>query len=152
MLLKIEQAKLNDLDALYRIERECFTSEAFTKEHIANLLESADAVNLVAKANHEIVGFIVGMIENYGRVTVGHVYTIDVALKYRRAGVGLRLLEELEHVFLDRGVKTSYLEVRIDNKAARELYRKKGYVELEPLENYYAKGRHGLRMKKDLKK
>ncbi|MBI5228808.1 GNAT family N-acetyltransferase [Candidatus Micrarchaeota archaeon] len=152
MSLKIEHAKFNDLDALHRIERECFTSEAFTKEHIAYLLESPNAVSLVAEANHEIVGFIVGMIENYGRTTVGHVYTIDVAFKHRRAGVGLRLLDELEHIFLERGVKTSYLEVRIDNKAARELYRKKGYTELEPLENFYAKGRHGLRMKKELKK
>jgi ribosomal-protein-alanine N-acetyltransferase len=152
MLLKIEQAKFNDLDALYRIERECFTSEAFTKEHIAYLLESLNAVSLVAKTNHEIVGFIVGMIENYGRVTVGHVYTIDVALKHRRIGVGLKLLDELEHIFLERDVKTSYLEVRIDNKAARELYRKKGYTELEPLENFYARGKHGLRMKKELKK
>lgn len=151
MLLKIEQAKLNDLDALYRIEKQCFTSEAFTKEHIAYLLESPNAVSLVAKTNHEIVGFIVGMIENYGRVTVGHVYTIDVALKHRRAGVGLRLLDKLEHIFLERDIKTSYLEVRIDNKAARELYRKKGYAELEPLENFYARGRHGLRMKKELK-
>ena len=152
MHLRIEQAKLNDLDALYRIERECFTLEAFTREHIAYLLENPNAVSLVAKANHEIVGFIVGMIENYGRVKVGHVYTVDVASKHRRAGVGLRLLDELEHVFLERGVKTSYLEVRIDNKAARELYRKKGYIELEPLENFYARGRHGLRMKKELKK
>jgi len=152
MPLKIEKAKLNDLDALLRIERECFTSEAFTREHIAYLLQSPNAVNLVAKANHEIVGFIVGVIEDYGRVTVGHVYTIDVAVKHRRAGVGLRLLDELERVFLERGVKTSYLEVRIDNKAARELYRKKGYTELEPLEDFYARGRHGLRMKKELKK
>jgi len=152
MPLKIEQAKLNDLDVLYRIERECFTSEAFTRKHIAYLLENPNAVSLVAKANHEIVGFIVGMMENYGRVKIGHVYTIDVAPKHRRAGVGLRLLDELEHVFLERGIKTSYLEVRIDNKAARELYRKKGYTELEPLENFYARGRHGLRMKKELKK
>lgn len=151
MLLKIEQAKLNDLDALYRIEKECFTSEAFTKEYIANLLKSPNAVSLVAKTNHEIVGFIVGMIENYGRVKVGHVYTIDVAPKHRRVGVGLRLLDKLEHIFLENNVKTSYLEVRIDNKAARELYRKKGYAELEPLENFYARGRHGLRMKKELK-
>jgi len=152
MPLKIEQAKVTDLAALHRIEKECFTSEAFTKEHIAYLLESANAVSLVAKANHEIVGFIVGMIENYGRVTIGHVYTVDVAPKHRRTGVGLRLLNELEHIFLERGVKTSYLEVRIDNKAARELYRKRGYIELEPLENFYAKGRHGLRMKKELRK
>jgi len=150
MRFKVEQAKLNDLDVLYRIEKECFTSEAFTKEHIAYLLESPDAISLIAKTDQEIIGFIVGMIENYGKVLVGHVYTIDVAAKHRRAGVGLRLLDELENIFLQKGVKTSYLEVRIDNKAARKLYHKKGYIELEPLENFYAKGKHGLRMKKEL--
>jgi len=152
MPLKIERAKLNDLDVLHRIERECFTSEAFSKEHIAYLLGNPDAMSLVARADHEIVGFIVGMIENYGRGVVGHVYTIDVAVKHRRIGVGVRLLDELERVFLERGIKTSYLEVRIDNEAARKLYRKKGYSELEALEDFYAKGRHGLRMKKELKK
>jgi len=152
MPFKIEQASLNDLDALHRIERECFTVEAFTREQILYLLKSPNAVSLVAKKEQEIVGFIIGMIENYGGVKVGHVYTIDVALKHRRAGLGLRLLDELEHVFFDRGVKTIYLEVRIDNEAARALYRKKGYTELEPLENFYAKGRHGLRMKKELEK
>jgi len=152
MPLKIGKAKLNDLDALYRIERECFTLEAFTKEYIANLLESSNAVSLVAKVNDEIVGFIIGAVEHFGGIKVGHVYTIDVALKHRRTGVGLQLLEELEHMFLEKGVATSYLEVRIDNEAARQLYRKNGYIELEPLENYYAEGRHGLRMKKELKK
>jgi len=152
MPLRIEQPKISDLDTLYRIERECFTVEAFTKEHIASLLESPNAVSLVAKADHEIVGFIIGMIEDYGKVKVGHVYTLDVALKHRRLGVGLKLIDELEHVFLERGVKTCYLEVRMDNKAARELYRRKGYTELEPLEDFYAKGRHGVRMKKELKK
>lgn len=151
MPLKIEQAKLSDLDALCRIERECFTLEAFTREQIASLLGSSNAVSLVAKADHEILGFIIGMIENYGRVKVGHMYTIDVAPKHRRVGVGLKLLNELEKLFIQRDAKISYLEVRIDNKAARELYRKQGYTELEPLENFYAKGRHGLRMKKELK-
>jgi len=152
MPLKIEKPKISDLDTLYRIERECFTVEAFTKEHIAYLLESPNAVSLVAKADHEIVGFIIGMIEDYGKVKVGHIYTLDVALKHRRLGVALKLIDKLEHVFLERGVKTCYLEVRMDNKAARELYHKKGYTELEPLEDFYAKGRHGLRMKKELKK
>jgi len=151
MPLKLEQAKLNDLDTLCRIERECFTSEAFTREQIAYLIGNSNAVSLVAKVDNEILGFIIGMIEDNGGVTVGHVYTIDVVPKHRRVGVGLKLLSELEQLFIERGAKISYLEVRIDNKAARELYRKQGYTELEPLENFYAKGRHGLRMKKELK-
>jgi ribosomal-protein-alanine N-acetyltransferase len=150
--LQIERATLNDLDAMHRIEKECFTSEAFTKEHITYLLENPNGVSLVAKRDHGIVGFIIGMVENFGRVTVGHVYTIDVSPRHRRTGVGLQLLDALERVFLKKDVKTIYLEVRMDNKAARELYRKLGYTELEPLENYYARGRHGLRLKKELKK
>jgi ribosomal-protein-alanine N-acetyltransferase len=152
MPMHIELANLDDLETLHRIEKECFKSEAFTKEHIAYLLESPNAVSLVAKANHEILGFIVGVIEDHDKNTIGHIYTIDVAPKHRRIGVGLGLLDKLEHIFVEKDAKTSYLEVRTDNKAARELYRKKGYTELEPLKNYYDEGRHGLRMKKELKK
>jgi len=151
MPFKIEKAKLNDLDALENIEKECFTDEAFTREHIAALIESPNAVSLMAKTDNRIVGFIIGLIEAYGKIKVGHIYTIDVAVKHRRTGIGLKLLDELENIFLEKGVKTSYLEVRVDNKAARELYRKKGYIELEHLENYYSRGARGLRMKKEFK-
>jgi len=151
MSLKIERAAQDYLDALYQIERECFTAEAFTREHIAALLGSPNTVSLVAKTDNKVVGFIIGLIETYDRVKVGHIYTIDVAIRHRRTGIGLKLLDELENIFLERGVKTSYLEVRVDNKAARELYRKKGYTELESLENYYSRGTRGLRMKKELR-
>ncbi len=152
MSLKIEPGKLKDLDALHKIERECFTFEAFTKKYISCLLKSPNVVSLVAKKDHESIGFIIGIIENHGKTTVGRVATIDVSPKHRRTGVGVKLLDELEHIFLEKGVRISYLEVRTDNRAARELYSKKGYNELEPLEDYYAKGKHGLRMKKELTK
>jgi ribosomal-protein-alanine N-acetyltransferase len=152
MPIKIENATPTDLDSLYQIETECFMEEAFTREHLAYLLETPNAINLKARTNHQIVGFIIGIIETYGKTRVGRVYTIDVAAKNRRIGIGLKLLGELEHAFQEKGVKTVYLEVRIDNKAALQLYRKKGYMKLEPLENYYASGRHGLRMKKEIKK
>lgn len=152
MRLRIETATIRDLDALENIERACFTVEAFTREHLACLLETPNAISLAARTDHKIVGFTIGLIETYGRVRVGHVYTIDVTLKHRRTGIGLKLLEELENIFVEKGIKTSYLEVRADNRAALELYRRKGYTEPQPLENYYAKGAHGLRMKKELKK
>jgi ribosomal-protein-alanine acetyltransferase len=151
MAMKIDPASLKDLDAMYRIEKECFTSEAYTWERFAYLLKSPNAISLVAKEDNETVGFIIGMMENYGKTTVGHIVTIDVLPKHRRAGVGLQLLDKLEKEFVGEGVKTIYLEVGIDNQAARRLYAKKGYTELGPLENYYDKGRHGLRMKKEFK-
>jgi ribosomal-protein-alanine N-acetyltransferase len=148
--IAIGQAKIKDLDSIYRIERECFTHEAYTKEHIATLLKNPNVISLLAKINGEIVGFIIGGIENFDKIKVGHIYTIDVALRYRQIGVGQKLLVKLEQAFLKKGALISCLEVRADNKAAKELYHKQGYTELESVKNYYAKGIHGIRLMKKL--
>ena len=147
--ITIQKATVDDLEMLYKIERECFTIEAFSKQHIAYLLENPNAVSLVAQINSEIAGFIVGLIHRHDKMITGRVYTLDVAVKYRRKGVGLRLLNKLEQIFVKRGVKICYLEARVDNVAARELYRKHGYVEVEKLKHYY-EGVHGVRLKKKL--
>lgn len=149
--ISLRHATTNDLETLLTIERECFTAEAYTKKQMHYLLESPNAIGLVATVNKEVAGFTIGLIERHGKTKTGHVYTIDVTAKHRRMGIGLKLLNELERIFLEKGVKTCYLEVRIDNRAARELYRKQGYVELTPLKNFYSVGTHGIRLKKEFK-
>jgi len=134
-----------------KIERECFTAEAFTKEQIASLLRNADVVGLLARVDGEIAGFIIGAIEYQIRARVGHILTIDVVVKHRRKGVGAKVLQAIENAFVERGAKISYLEVRVDNMAARRLYQKQGYEEIEPLNHYYSKGVHGLRLRKQLR-
>ncbi len=148
--ITIQKATVDDLEMLYKIERECFTIEAFTKEQIAQFLENPNAVSLIAQINSEIAGFIIGLIHDQEKTRAGHIYTIDVAVKHRRRGVGLRLLNELERIFIKRGVKVCHLEARLDNVAARELYRKHGYTEVESLIDYYFKGTHGVRLIKKL--
>lgn len=147
--ITVQRATVNDLEILYNIERECFTIEAFSKRHIAYLLENPNTVSLVARVNNEIAGFIIGLIQRHDKTMTGRIYTIDVAVKHRRKGVGLRLLNELERKFEKMGVKICYLEARVDNVAARELYRKHGYIEMEKLRDYYS-GAHGVRFKKKL--
>ena len=105
----------------------------------------------MAQVGGETAGFITGLIEQHGKTRIGHIYTIDVASKYRRIGVGLKLLEEIEKDFTKKGAEACFLEVRFNNLAARKLYRKHGYIELEKLDNYYARGVHGTRFKKKLK-
>jgi len=149
--ITVETAHMPNLDELLRIERECFTTEAFTKEQIEILFRNPTAVGLLARIDGEVAGFVIGMIETYGATKAGHVYTIDVAVKHRRMGVGIKLLKEMEHTFMKKGAETSYLEVRADNQAARRLYRKRGYVEVETLDDYYSRGVQGLRLRKQLK-
>ena len=149
--ITIQQATVNDLETLYEIERECFTTEAFTKEQIAFLLQNPNAVSLVAQIDSENAGFIIGLTYRGNKVRIGHIYTIDVAVKHRRKGIGLRLLKELEQKFVEKGIETCYLEVRIDNVVARKLYRKQGYIETERLKGYYPMKTHGARLEKKLR-
>lgn len=144
-------ADLKDLETLYKIEKECFSNEAFSKQQIAYFLKTSNAVSLVAQVDGKTAGFITGLIEQHGKSRIAHIYTVDVVPKYRRIGVGLKLLEEIEKDFTEKGAEACFLEVRFNNLAARKLYQKHGYIEIGKLNNYYARGIHGIRLEKKLK-
>ena len=145
-----QQASTADIGTLSRIEHECFTTEAFSRRLIMSLLRAPGAVSLLAKENEEVAGFLIGLVDDYGEVKLGHIVTIDVIPKYRRKGIATKLLQKVEKVFQDTGVRTSYLEVRDDNVAARRLYQKLGYREVEVLKGYYSRGGDGIRLEKTL--
>jgi ribosomal-protein-alanine N-acetyltransferase len=146
----VEHATINHLRQFVNLERECFTVEAYTERQISGLLKDPQGFALLARVDDDIAGFIIGLIENMKNHRLGHVVTIDVALKYRRKGIGSILLREMEAIFSREGAEAAYLEVRVDNKSARQLYSEHGYREMGSLENYYSAGTHGLRMFKQL--
>lgn len=149
MSVTIEDASIRHLDRLYEIEIECFEREAFTKQQIAHLLTDYNSVSLVAKVNGEIVGFIIGMIYLERNSLTGHILTIDISPIHRRKGIAQKLLQEIEKIFTEKGVKACRLEVREDNIAALRLYQKFGYKKVAKLKNYYGNA-HGIYLKKDL--
>jgi len=145
----IESASIRHLDRLYTIEKECFDKEAFTKQQIASLLSDYNSISLIAKISSEIVGFIIGMAYYERNMPVGHILTIDVALAYRKRGIAQKLLQGIEKIFREKGLRAVHLEVREDNIAALRLYQKLGYKKIAKLENYYGNA-HGIYLKKDL--
>jgi len=145
----IESASIRHLDRLYTIEKECFDKEAFTKQQIASLLSDYNSISLIAKISSEIVGFIIGMVYYERNMPVGHILTIDVALAYRKRGIAQKLLQGIEKIFREKGLRAVHLEVREDNIAALRLYQKLGYKKIAKLENYYGNA-HGIYLKKDL--
>jgi len=149
MTVTVQDASVKYLDRLFEIEKECFVEEAFTKRQIAQLLTDYNSISLIARKNGEIVGFIVGMIYPEIKAVNGHILTIDVSPSHREKGIGLRLLQEMESIFAQKGVQVCLLEVREDNTAAISLYHKLGYKEIGRLENYYGNA-HGIYLKKVL--
>jgi ribosomal-protein-alanine acetyltransferase len=147
--VKIEDASIKYLDRLFEIEMECFKSEAFTKQHIAQLLTNQNCISLMAKENDKIIGFVIGMVYVEGDILTGHILTLDVSLSHRRKGVGIKLLQEMEKIFRSKQVKVSRLEVREDNVAALNLYQKLGYRKVGRLRHYYGDA-HGIILEKVL--
>ncbi|MBS7621562.1 ribosomal protein S18-alanine N-acetyltransferase, partial [Candidatus Bathyarchaeota archaeon] len=147
--VKIEDASIIHLDRLFEIEMECFKSEAFTKQQIAQLLQNQNCISLIAKENNKIIGFVIGMVYVEDDVLTGHILTIDVSPSHRRKGVGIKLLLELEKIFRIKHVKISRLEVREDNIAALSLYQKLGYRKVGKLHHYYGDA-HGILLEKAL--
>lgn len=148
MEIKIETANLRLLDALYRLEEQCFDEEAFTKRQIAYLLTDYNAIALAAKADTDIAGFIIAQVET-DDTEFGHIITINIAKKYRRKSIATRLLGEIESLLKQRGISECRLEVREDNHSAIKLYQKLGYQRAGKLERYYG-SKHGLYFKKSL--
>jgi ribosomal-protein-alanine acetyltransferase len=149
MHITIEDASIKNLDKLYEIEAECFRQEAFGKQQIANLLTDYNSISLLARIDGEIAGFVIGMLYFGRKVLVGHILTIDVSLVYRRKGIGLQLLQEIEKLFVEKGAKSCHLEVRERNLAALRLYEKSGYRRAGELKNYYGNA-NGVYLKKAL--
>jgi len=117
MDIQLEDGSLRHLDELFEIEKQCFTSEAFSKQQISYLLTDFNSISLIAKVTGEIAGFVILQLENQDDTVFGHIITLNVASRYRRMGVAQRLLLECEVILKSRGVGECRLEVRQDNNA-----------------------------------
>ncbi len=149
MEVKIETASLKLLDQLFKIEEKCFDQEAFSKRQIAYLLTDYNTIALAAKADNNIVGFIIAQVEVEENTEFGHIITINVTPNFRRQKIATRMLHELENLLKQKSINECRLEVREDNHAAIKLYHTLGYQTVGKLERYYGT-KHGLYLKKIL--
>jgi ribosomal-protein-alanine acetyltransferase len=149
MAIKIEDASIRLLGKLYEIEKQCFGQEAFTKQQLTYLFTAYNAIGLAARVNNDIAGFAIARLDIGRNTSFGHILTVDIAPAYRRKGIAQKLLQKIEAIFREKGIKECRLEVREDNVAALNLYQKLGYKKVGKLEKYYGNA-HGLYLQKTL--
>jgi ribosomal-protein-alanine N-acetyltransferase len=80
---------------------------------------------------------IVGMIVVWLLVDEAHVATISTHPDHRRQGIAKKLLTYALRYMSKEGAVTSFLEVRENNLAAQEMYRKFGYEAVGRRKKYY---------------
>jgi ribosomal-protein-alanine acetyltransferase len=149
MEITIADVSIKLLDKLYRIEKQCFEQEAFTKQQLTYLLTDYNTIRLAAFVNDEIAGFIIAHVDIERKAPFGHIITIDVTPTYRRQGIAQKLLQKTEAIFKNHSIKECRLEVREDNAAAINLYQKLGYKKAGTLRKYYGNA-NGLYLRKTL--
>jgi ribosomal-protein-alanine N-acetyltransferase len=132
-----------------RYENEMFGTEAWSadayREEIADVrsrhyLAAVDGEGeLLAWAGVRVVG------------DSAEVLTVGVIPAARRRGIGRRLLRALLTEASARGAREAFLEVRVDNLAARRLYAADGFAQVGRRRGYYDAGRvDAVVMRKEL--
>jgi ribosomal-protein-alanine N-acetyltransferase len=113
---------------------------------------------LVAEEDGEIVGYIMCRVEtgfpNFGLggiIKKGHVVSVAVVHERRRKGIGEALvIKAMENMQSHYGAKQCFLEVRVTNDSAVELYKKLGFETGKTIHGYYADGENAYMMSKKL--
>ncbi len=81
----------------------------------------------------------------------GHVVSVAVLPEHRRRGVASELVEEATQSFIEKNAEECFLEVRMSNRPAIELYKKLGFQETRQIPFYYQNGESAIVMSKALR-
>ena len=126
---------MDDAKEITELEKNIFGVDAYPDYLVEFLINYSDFF-VVACVDNSIVGYICCEIK-LGR---GHVITIAVDDRYRRRGIGSKLMKMFILYALKHGVKEIYLEVSVRNKEAISFYRKFGFEVTGYLPRFYRDG------------
>lgn len=143
---KLRKFNINDLERITSINRACLP-ENYSDYFFLDLHRRFAETFIVAEENGEVVGYIMCRIETglssfvfRGLVKKGHIVSVAVLPQYRRKGIGEALVvKAMENMRLYKA-KHCFLEVRVANTAAVDLYRKLGFEVSRTIRSYYADG------------
>jgi len=145
-IFELRKFTMDDLPAVTRINQVCLP-ENYTDYFFADLARRFPDAFIVAQSNAGIVGYIMCRIEvglsNFGLggiIKKGHIVSVAVMPEQRRRGVGEALVKKGMEGMRKYGAKQCYLEVRITNEAAVDLYKKLGMQVTRTVHGYYADG------------
>lgn len=145
-----------DLDRVMHVNRVCLP-ENYTPYFFMDLHQRFPETFVVAEENGEIVGYVMCRIESgppdWGLLGIskkGHVISIAVLPKHQRKGIGQALMHRAIEGMRTYKVKECYLEVRVSNTPAVNLYKKLEFKITRTLRGYYADGEDAYVMNKKL--
>lgn len=141
----VRQAELSDINDIIKINRLCLP-ENYSFDFFYRILSEFGYACAVGEINGEVVGYLLSRIERPFSSIIGlnpskgHVISIAVLPQYRRKGLGILIMKYGMKKLIEHKVDSIYLEVRVSNVAAVEMYKKLGYYIKREFKHYYRDG------------
>jgi len=142
----LRYADIRDLEALERLEAECFREHRYRAEFLEWILNNPRTATLVWVEAGAIAGSVMILLEN-GQ---SRILSVAVHPSRQRNGIGRRLMDAAERIARERGATVARLEVSTQNAPAIALYRELGYRTEGLLPGYYSWGEDAYSMRKSL--
>jgi len=146
----------DDLENVMRINQVCLP-ENYSTYFFMELYERYPETFIVAEVAGEIIGYIMCRIESglpdfvlFGITKRGHVISVAVLPQYQRKGIGDALMREAMLGMRQYKAKECYLEVRVSNTPAINMYKKLGFETSRTVRGYYADGEDAAIMTRKL--
>jgi len=147
--LHLRPARIEDLDALVRLEEQSFQTDRLSRRSLRRFLLNDGDHLLVAETAGRIAGYIL-LLKHRG-TRLARLYSICVDRGMRGRGIAEALMAAGEDAVRQAGCASLRLEVRADNTAAIALYRKLGYRLFGSISNYYEDDQEALRFEKRIR-
>ncbi|MFC0215590.1 GNAT family N-acetyltransferase [Paenibacillus chartarius] len=121
----VRSFQLADYQPLSGLLEDVLTEECYedTMQAIARQIGWDSDLVLVAEQDDEIVGMVMGTIDN----NTGYFYRVAVANGHQRKGIGKSLIAALKQRFLIRRVNKIMITVDIHNEVVLPVYESAGY-------------------------
>jgi ribosomal-protein-alanine N-acetyltransferase len=146
----------DDLEKVMHINQVCLP-ENYSTYFFMELYERYPETFIVAQVAGEIAGYIMCRIEtglpDFGLLGItkrGHVISIAVLPEYQRKGIGEALMREAMIAMKHYKAKDCYLEVRVGNSQAINMYKKLNFETSRTVRAYYADGEDAAIMTRKL--
>ena len=154
----LREATIEDLPHLLALENRCFTGDRLNRRQFRWLIQKGHAaVQLLELAAPQesaegktLAAYL--LILFHRGTALARIYSIAVDPNFRGQGLGEFLMQQAEVLALDAGFTALRLEVRSDNAAAINLYKRLGYRQFGLYADYYEDHTDALRFQKRLHK
>jgi len=132
--ITIVKMETDHLEAVVEIEKEAF-SDPWSYRMFVSELKSPQTIYFVALSLEKVIGYVGGWIV----VNELHITNLAVVKTHRGRGIANKLLERLFETAIEGGCEIAYLEVRVSNTPAQNLYNKLGFEVAYTRKGYYTK-------------